>query len=50
MGLWLNERSYVAKYYIFSHAVIGYGNDRIERRRHTTSYNWPEKKSLLCVK
>nr|CDP91627.1 BMA-KQT-1, isoform a [Brugia malayi] len=47
MATW---RVYLATINSPNHAVIGYGNDRIERRRHTTSYNWPEKKSLLCVK
>ncbi|VDM94584.1 unnamed protein product, partial [Onchocerca ochengi] len=32
------------------YAVIGHGDDEIGRHRNTTNYNWPEKKSLLCMK
>lgn len=42
--------SVVAKCYIFSHAVIGCGNDSIERSHHTTNYNWPKKKFVFCMK
>ncbi|VDO72114.1 unnamed protein product [Onchocerca flexuosa] len=33
-----------------SHAVIGHGYDEMGRHRNAASYNWPEKKSLLCMK
>ncbi|MCP9265265.1 Potassium voltage-gated channel subfamily KQT member 5 [Dirofilaria immitis] len=43
-------RVYLATIHSPNHAVTGCENDEIGRRRNTANYNWPEKKSLLCMK